>query len=83
MYYCGDYDDLLEDSLIEELKWLQEEFALLFKFRKQDTSEKDKRLANQMIEIIVNRVKYSDNKRINEILIEGIEKIEYKFPGLF
>lgn len=83
MYYCGDYDDLLEDSLIEELEWLQEEFELLFKFKRQNTLEKDKRLANQMIEIIVNRVKSSDDKRINEILFEGIEKIGYKFPELF
>ncbi|MFX0032732.1 MAG: hypothetical protein ACFE8E_06415 [Candidatus Hodarchaeota archaeon] len=83
MYYCGDYDDLLEDSLIEELEWLREEFELLFKFKRQHPSIKDKQLANQMIEIIVNRMKFSDDKRINEILIEAIEKIEYNFPELF
>ncbi|MFW9772888.1 MAG: hypothetical protein ACFFB4_14310 [Promethearchaeota archaeon] len=83
MYYCGDYDDLLEDSLIEELEWLREEFDLLFKFKKHNTSDKDKQLANQMIKIIINKVKFSDDKRINEILIEAIEKIEYNFPELF
>lgn len=83
MYYCGDYDDLLEDSLIEELEWLREEFELLFKPKRQNLSDKDKELANQMIQIIVNKMNFSDDKRINEILIEAIEKIEYNFPELF
>ncbi|MGB5911584.1 MAG: hypothetical protein ACXACC_10285 [Promethearchaeota archaeon] len=83
MFYCGDYDDLLEDSLIEELEWLKEEFEFLFNSRKHHPTEKDKQLANQMIENVFNKIDFLDDSRISDLLIEALENIEYNFPKFF
>ncbi|MFX1313908.1 MAG: hypothetical protein ACFFHD_15060 [Promethearchaeota archaeon] len=83
MFYCGDYEDLLEDSLIEELEWLKEEFEFLFKSRKHHPTDKDKQLANQMIENVFNKIDFLDDKQINNFFIEALENIEHNFPKFF
>ena len=83
MYYHGDYDELFEDSLVEELEWLKEEFEFLFKSEKHYSTEKDKQLANQIIKNILEKLDFSDDDRINELLIKTLETLHFNFPGLF
>ena len=83
MYYHADYDELLEDSLIEELEWLKEEFEFLFKSEKYCSTEKDKQLANQIIENILKKLDFSGDNRINELLIKTLETLHFNFPDLF
>ena len=83
MFLYGDYNDILEDNLIQKLNWLKEEFYYLFKFRQHKYNLKDKELAHQIIENFIESVNSSDNKRMNELLLETVETIEKKYIGLF
>ena len=83
MFLYGDYNDILEDSLIQKLNWLEEEFYYLFKFRQHKYNQKDKELAQQIIKNFIESVIPSDNKRMNELLLETVEAIEKNYIGLF
>jgi len=83
MFLYGDYNDILEDIFIQKLNWLKEEFYYLFKFRHHKYNEKDKELAHQIIKNFIESAKPSDNKRMNELLLETVEAIEKKYIGLF
>jgi len=83
MFLYGDYNDILEDNLIQKLTWLKEEFYYLFKFRQHKYNQKDKELANQIIRNFIESVNPSDNKRMSELLLETVEAIEKKYIGLF
>ena len=83
MFLYGDYNDILEDSLIQKLNWLKEEFYYLFKFRQHKYNQKDKELAHQIIENFIESVNPSDCKGINDLLLETVEAIEKKYIGLF
>ena len=81
--YAGDYENMLKDSLIQKLSWLEEEFSFLFNFKKCNYSQKDKDLANQIIKNIAESVSSSDNFRMNEILIDTLKSIKDIYPELF
>ena len=83
MFLYGDYNDNLEDNLVQKLNWLKEEFYYLFKFRQHKYNQKDKELAHQIIKNFTENVNSSDNKRMNELLLETMEVIEKKYIGLF
>jgi len=83
MFLYGDYDNILEESLIQKLNWFKEEFYYLFKFRQHKYNQKDKELARQIIENFIESVNPSDNKGINDLILETVEAIEKKYIGLF
>jgi len=83
MFLYGDYNDILEDSLIQKLNWLTEEFYYLFKFRQHKYNQKDKELAHQIIKNFIESVNPSNIKRMNELLLDTVEAIEKKYIGLF
>ena len=83
MFLYGDYNDILEDSLIQRLNWLKEEFYYLFKFKQHKYNQKDKELAQQIIENFIESVNPSDSKGMADLLLETIEAIEKKYIGLF
>ena len=83
MFLYGDYNDILEDSFIQKLNWLKEEFYYLFKFRQHKYNQKDKELAHQIVKNFIENVNPSGNKRMNELLAETVEVIEKKYFGLF
>ncbi len=83
MFLYGDYNNILEDSLIQKLNWLKEEFYYLFKFKQHKYNQKDKELAHQIIENFIESVNPSDNKRMIELLLETVEAIKKKYIGLF
>jgi len=83
MFLYGDYNDHLEDIFIQKLNWLKEEFYYLFKFRQHKYNQKDKELAHQIIKNFIENANSSDNKRMNELLLETMEVIEKKYIGLF
>ncbi len=83
MFLYGDYNDILEDNLIQRLNWLKEEFYYLFKFKQHKYNQKDKELAQQIIENFIESVNPSDSKVMTDLLIETVEAIEKKYIGLF
>jgi len=83
MFVHGDYNDILENSLEEELNWLKEEFDFLFKFKKHNYSEKDIQIANKIIDSIIKSVDLSDNNRILDLLSDTLEAIAREYPDFF
>jgi len=83
MFLYGDYNNILEESLIQKLNWFKEEFYYLFKFRQHKYNQKDKELAHQIIKNFIESVNPSDNERMQALLLETVEAIEKKYIGLF
>ncbi|MHA1460764.1 MAG: hypothetical protein ACTSO8_04720 [Promethearchaeota archaeon] len=81
--YARDYENMLQDSLIQKLSWLEEEFSFQFKFKKRKYSQKDKDLANQIIENAAESNNYSENDRMKELLIDTLKSIKSIYPELF
>jgi len=81
--YAGDYENMLRDSLIQKLNWLEEEFNFLFNSKKRNYSQKDIALANQIIKNITESVNYSESVRMKELLIDTLKSIKSIYPELF
>ncbi len=81
--YAGDYENMLNDSLIQKLSWLEEEFQFLFNSKKRKYSQKDRALANQIIKNITESVNSSESVRMKELLIDTLKSIKSIYPELF
>jgi len=77
------YHEVLEESLIEELEWLKEEFLILFKPKMPKYTERDKMTANGILDYIMDNVYVYDSMILLTIFTEAIENIERMFPSLF
>lgn len=79
----GDYENMLKDSLIQKLSWLEEEFHFLFNFKKRNYSQKDRDLANLIIKNVTESVNSSEGVRMRELLIDTLKSIKSIYPELF
>ncbi len=77
------YHEVMEELLRKELEWLREEFEILFKSKTEGYSEKDKKIANDILDYILENNYLYDNIRLLNLLNEVIKNIENKFPDLF
>ena len=77
------YREVMEELLRKELEWLREEFEILFKSKMEGYTEKDKKIANDILDYILENNYVYDNIRLLNLLNEVIENIEKKFPDLF
>jgi hypothetical protein len=77
------YHEILEESLIEELEWLKEEFIILFKSKAQKLTEKDKSTANSILDYVMDNIYVYDSMILLTLFTEAIEKIERMYPNLF
>ena len=83
MHLYGDYDDIMEGNLIEQLNWLKSEFDFLFKFKKHKIDEKDIQLAHKIIDNFIDNINIVENERMLELLSDALETIEFEYPELF
>lgn len=77
------YYQVLEESLRKELVWLIEEFKILFKSKNEIDSNKDKKLANEILDYILENTLVSDNIILYNLFTEAMENIEKMYPDLF
>ena len=77
------YHEILEENLIEELEWLKEEFILLFKSKMEKYSERDKMIANDIMDYVMENLYVYDNMIFLTLFTETIENIEKMYPNLF
>ena len=77
------YHEILEEGLIEELEWLKEEFILLFKSKGEKFTERDKMIANDIMDYVMENMYVYDNMIFLTIFTETIENIEKMYPNLF
>ena len=77
------YYQVLEESLRKELVWLIEEFKILFKSKNEIDPNKDKKLANEILDYILENTLVSDNIILYNLFTEAMENIERMYPDLF
>ncbi len=77
------YYEILEETLIEKMEWLKEEFEIMFAPKTGKFTIKDKKIANDIIDYILEHNYVYDNFILLNLLNEVIENIEKKFPDLF
>ncbi|MBA7690854.1 hypothetical protein ES703_99386 [subsurface metagenome] len=77
------YYQILEESLRKELVWLIEEFKILFKSKNEIDPNKDKKLANEILDYILENTLVSDNIILYNLFTETMENIEKMYPDLF
>ncbi|MFX1431306.1 MAG: hypothetical protein ACFFCY_14165 [Promethearchaeota archaeon] len=77
------YHEILEEDLKEELIWLIEEFQILFKSKLEKYSEKDKEIANKILDYMLNNTYAYESIQLYNLLFNAIENIEKTYPNLF
>jgi len=77
------HHEILEESLKEELIWIKEEFKILFKFKKENFTKKDKEIANAILDYMLEHTYAYDNIILYNLLFEAMENIEKMYPELF
>jgi len=77
------YPQVLEESLRKELEWLIEEFKILFKSKIEIDPKNDKKLANEILDFILENTLVNDNIILYNLFTETMENIEKMYPDLF
>ena len=77
-----DYEKVLEDSLRDDLLWLEREFILLFRYKKKKTKE-DIAMGNQILDQFVDSIKSNNNEEVLNLLAITLNRIEHNFPEFF
>ncbi|MFX0106496.1 MAG: hypothetical protein ACFE75_13555 [Candidatus Hodarchaeota archaeon] len=79
----GKYHELLEEILRNELEWLKEEFKILFESKMEKYTENDRKIANGILDYILENTYVSDNIFSLSLLNDVIDNIEKKYINLF
>ena len=82
MRISGDYEKLIEDTLKEELEWLEDEFELLFKHKK-DFSAGEISLGAQILDNIIDNIDAKHNEELLNLLAITLNRIEQTYPDFF
>jgi len=77
------YHEILEESLKEEMRWLKEEFQILFKSKIEKYTGKDREIANDIIDFILENSCAYDSIVLYNLLFDAMENIEKIYPDLF
>jgi len=76
------YHEILEETLIEKLEWLKEEFEIIFAPKTGKFTIKDKKIANDIIDYVLEHTYVYNNIIMLNLLNETVEKIEKKYINL-
>ncbi|MHA2036086.1 MAG: hypothetical protein ACW98X_06605 [Promethearchaeota archaeon] len=76
------YHEILEENLVLELEWLSEEFELLFSSKKEKHSELDKKIANDIIDHILEKFYPCENDTLLSLMNDSLKDIEKKYVNL-
>ncbi|MFX1303663.1 MAG: hypothetical protein ACFFBV_03800 [Promethearchaeota archaeon] len=77
------YHEIVEEFLEKELNWLKEEFEILFKSKMENFTKKDQKIANDILDYILENNYVYDNIILMNLLNEALENIEKKYANLF
>jgi len=77
------YHEILEEDLVLELEWLKEEFEILFKSKIEKNAKINKRLANDILDYMLENTDVYGNIELLNLLDEAIEFTEKMYPKLF
>ncbi len=77
------YNRILEDTIKEELIWLEQEFNYLFRNKKEGFTENDIKIGNQILNNVIDNINISNNKDLLNFLTLTLDKIEQTYPQFF
>jgi len=77
------YHDILEENLVLEMEWLKEEFEILFESKREEVTVKDKKIANDLLNYILENANVHDNFILLNVMDEITTNIEKSYPSLF
>ncbi|MHA1933488.1 MAG: hypothetical protein ACW96X_13165 [Promethearchaeota archaeon] len=77
------YHEILEENLMMELEWLKEEFEVLFNSKIEKLSGMDKKIANDLLNYILETTDVHGNLILLKSLEEATNIIEKSYPTLF
>ena len=77
------YHEILEENFVLDLEWLKEEFELLFKSKTQKHTKIDKRIANNILDYVLENTDVNGNIRLHNLLDEVLKDIEKNYKPLF
>ena len=83
MSVSRNYNRILEDTIKEELIWLEQEFNYLFKNKKEGFTENDIKMGNQILNNVIDNINISNNKDLLNFLTLTLDKIEQTYPQFF
>lgn len=81
--HSADYENTLNDAIIQKLNWIEEEFNFLFKSKRTKYSQKDRDLANSIIHNITESVNCAEDIRLKQLLVDTLKSIKNIYPELF
>jgi len=76
------YEEILVSSLREDLEWLEREFELLFKYKKEKT-QTDINLGNRILDNVIESIKTNNSEELLNLLAITLNKIEHSYPEFF
>lgn len=77
------YHEILEENLVIELEWLREEFEILFNSKIEEHTEMDKRIANDILDYILENTDVDGDIILLELLDEALDNIERRYFIIF
>ncbi|MBY9005868.1 MAG: hypothetical protein KGD63_03835 [Candidatus Lokiarchaeota archaeon] len=83
MDFLENFKENLENSVKWDLKWLEEEFKILFQEHDSENNSRENLLAKRILEVFVDNMCIKNDQRILDLLDETIRKIDTEFPGVF
>ncbi len=83
MSVSRNYNRILEDTIKEELIWLEQEFNYLFRNKKEGFTENDIKMGNQILNNVIDNINISNNKDLLNFLTLTLDKIEQTYPQFF
>ncbi|MFX0007419.1 MAG: hypothetical protein ACFFA7_08685 [Promethearchaeota archaeon] len=82
MTVSGEYEKVMEESLKDDLVWLEKEFELLFRHKKVKTKA-DIATGNQIIDQFVANINNNNSEEVLNLLAITLNKIEQNYPEFF
>ncbi len=78
----GNFNEIIEEDLVNDLEWLKEEFEFLFDSRMGNHTEVDKKFANDVLDYFLENTDVGGNIVRYNFLVEVLENIEKKYSIL-
>ncbi|MFW9829701.1 MAG: hypothetical protein ACFFEY_19160 [Candidatus Thorarchaeota archaeon] len=78
----SNFEKILEDSIKDDLAWVEREFELLFRYKKVKTKE-DIEMGNKIISQIVDIVNSYTSEFALNLLTITLNRIEQSYPEFF
>ncbi len=76
------YYEILEETLKEKMEWLKEEFEIMFAPKTGKFTIKDKKIANDILDYVLEHNYVYDNFILPNLINETVKKIEEKYVNL-